>query len=41
MTEAQQFSAAISLIAALPFMVNFLFFLNPNGVVPRAECGFP
>ncbi len=39
--ESQQFSAAISLIAALPFMVNFLFFLNPNGVVPRVLSYFP
>ena len=39
--ESQQFSAAISLIAALPFMGNFFFFLNPNGVVPRALSYFP
>ena len=39
--ESQQFSAAISMLAALPFMLNFLFFLNPNGIVPRFLSYFP
>ncbi len=39
--ESQQFSAAVSLLAALPFMLNFLFFINPNGVVPRLLSYFP
>ncbi len=39
--ESQQFSAAVSLLAALPFMLNFLFFINPNGLVPRLLSYFP
>lgn len=39
--ESQQFSAAVSLLAAIPFMVNFLFFANPNGVVPRVLSYIP
>ena len=39
--ESQQFSAAISLLATVPFMVNFLFFVNPNGVVPRVLSYIP
>lgn len=39
--ESQQFSAVISLLATLPFMVIFLFFANPNGVVPRVLSYIP
>ncbi len=39
--ESQQFSAAVTMLAAVPFMVNFLFFLNPNGLIPRALSYFP
>ncbi len=39
--ESQQFTAAVSLLAAFPFMVNFLFTLNPNGLIPRALSYFP
>ncbi len=39
--ESQQFSAAVTMLAAVPFMVNFLFFLNPNGLIPRLLSYFP
>ncbi len=35
MRESQQFSAFVSMIAVVPMMLNSLFFLNPNGLVPR------
>lgn len=41
MRESQQFAAAISMFAALPFMFNVFFSLNPNGIVPRALSYFP
>ncbi len=39
--ESQQYSAFFSILAVSPLMVNTLFFLNPNGLVPRALSYFP
>ncbi len=39
--ESQQFSAAVSMLAATPYMINPLITLNPNGVIPRALSYFP
>ncbi|NPA92976.1 MAG: ABC transporter permease [Chloroflexi bacterium] len=39
--ESQQYSAFFSILAVSPFMVNTLFFLNPNGLVPRVMSYFP
>jgi len=39
--ESQQFSGAVSFIAILPLMVNFVFVTNPNGAIARAFSYFP
>ncbi len=39
--ESQQFAVAVSMTATIPFMLNPLFFLNPQGVIPRALSYFP
>ena len=39
--ESQQFSVLVSMSAMLPIFFNSLFFLNPNGVVPRVLSYFP
>ncbi len=39
--ESQQFAAATSTLAALPFMLNMFFVINPSGPIPRALSYFP
>ena len=39
--ESQQFSILVSMSAMLPMFFNSLFFLNPNGAIPRALSYFP
>jgi ABC-2 type transport system permease protein len=39
--EGQQFSSILSLLAMSPFFANFLFIINPNGVVPLIMSFFP
>ena len=39
--ESQQFSVLVSMSAMLPIFFNSLFFLNPNGVIPRSLSYFP
>jgi len=41
MRESQQFSAFISMLAVVPLMLNSLFFINPNGLVPRVLSYIP
>ncbi len=39
--ESQQFSMFVSLTGTLPLMLGSLFFLNPNGLVPRVLSFIP
>ncbi len=39
--ESQQFSAAVTMIAAIPYMLNFFITLNPNSALARALSYFP
>ena len=41
MRESQQFSAFISMLAVSPMILSTLFFLNPNGIVPRVMSYIP
>ncbi len=41
MRESQQYTLVVSMLAMTPLFFNALFFLNPNGLIPRVLTFFP